>query len=103
MKNFWGRLGWYLAVLLLLECSARVYIFYKINGAYKPKGAMEQLRLYLSGGSYAGEFREQLFFRKPKDVFRIVTVGGSTLGETAPLPARNIITWRPNATWIPTL
>ena len=47
--------------------------------------------MFFRGGSYVGEFRgKRYLFQKPHDVFRIVTLGGSTtagiVGDTETWP-----------------
>ena len=65
-------------IVLVLEAVCRLYLFLSIPPEHKPAG-WESVRLFFSGGSYLGEFQGQKFlFYKPKNVFRIIAIGGST-------------------------
>lgn len=76
-----GRLKplfWFLGILLALEFGARIYLFSKIPEDSKPSG-LQAVKIFLTQGSYTCEFRGQQYsFYKPKNVFRILAVGGST-------------------------
>ncbi|MBP7216163.1 MAG: SGNH/GDSL hydrolase family protein [Candidatus Omnitrophica bacterium] len=68
-----------LAILLIGEFFCRLYLLRKIPREYIPKTTIGKIQLFLSGGSYMFEFRDQKFLiDKPADVYRIMVLGGST-------------------------
>ena len=70
--------GIVVGIVLVLELAARLYLFAGIPAEDRPLG-FEKVKLFLSGGSYVCEFRGRRYlFQKPKGVYRILAIGGST-------------------------
>ena len=79
MKTLLKILAISFLTIAVLEVSCRIYLFGKIPKEQLPKTISEKAALFLSGGAYVVEFQDQYFLiRKPKNVFRIMVLGGST-------------------------
>lgn len=67
------------AVLLFGEFMCRLHFFRRIPGQNMPETFLAKAGLFLSGGSYVFEFRDQTFLiNKPANVFRVLAIGGSS-------------------------